>query len=97
MTAPDRPYSIEQLARRWQVAPGTVYAMVRRGDLKAFRAGKSPWRVSAMEVARHETGGECGSNSTGASGAPSPEKAEKPSGGLSELRIVRSLNGDSRT
>lgn len=82
---PTRPYTVESLAARWGVSAPTVYAMIKRGEIKAFRAGRTPLRIAAAEVERHE----CGSSSIADPGTPSGAKAEKPSDGLSGLRIVR--------
>ena len=85
-----RPFTIAGLADRWQVAPGTIYAMIRRGELKAFRAGKSPLRIAAIEVERHESGMACGDlNSIGEHGARSAELTGRPSEYPYGPKIVR--------
>jgi excisionase family DNA binding protein len=77
--AAPRPFTVEGLAGRWEVAPGTIYRMIKDGQLKAFRAGKSPLRISAAEVRRHEEGEQCGDlSSTVGSGMPSAGTMEGP-------------------
>ncbi len=80
MTAAEpKPYDVDGLAGRWEVAPGTIYKMIKRGEIRAFRAGKSCIRIAAAEVERIERG-ECGdSSSTVEHGAPSVELTERPS------------------
>lgn len=50
-----RPYSPETLAKRWQCSGAHVRAMIRRGELQAFRLGKL-LRIPAAEVERWESG-----------------------------------------
>lgn len=51
--APQRPYSPERLAERWDCSAGKVRSMIRSGELVAFRLGKQ-YRISAAEVERIE-------------------------------------------
>jgi excisionase family DNA binding protein len=86
----ERPFTVDSLAERWSVTSQTVYAMIRRGELRAFRAGKSPLRIAAGEVQRHEQG--CGDlSSTEALGMPLAARAEQPNESRSVPRIVRPL------
>jgi excisionase family DNA binding protein len=55
-------YTVAQLAERLQVSGKTIYGMISRGELRAFKFGGSI-RIRAEEVARIE--GECGSSNTG--------------------------------
>jgi excisionase family DNA binding protein len=47
----------EQLAERWQVAPGHVYRLTRRGEIPAVKLGRYyRYRLDAIE--RYETGAD---------------------------------------
>lgn len=46
-------YRIDELAERWRVSPRTIYRLIEREIIKAFRVGVS-WRVSRDEVLRRE-------------------------------------------
>ena len=46
-------YRIDELAARWRVDSRTIYRLIKRGALSAFRVGVS-WRVNREEVLRHE-------------------------------------------
>lgn len=67
MTLPARPLTPAQLAERWQFDRETVYVMIARGEVRAFKVG-AEWRISTVEVARIEG---IGFNSTAASGISS--------------------------
>lgn len=56
-TVSDKALTYEALAERWSCSVSTLYAMVRRGELKTFRIGRAT-RISATEVARIERGEE---------------------------------------
>ena len=49
----NKAFTYEALAERWSCSVSTLYAMVRRGELKTFHIGKAT-RISAAEVARIE-------------------------------------------
>ena len=65
-TVTNRAYTVAQLAERWSCSDGTIYGLIRSGDLRSFRIG-TLIRVSADEVERVE----CASSSTGESGQSS--------------------------
>ena len=48
----DRPYSVKQLAERWNCSRQFVHKLIRKGDLKAFWLGDKLLRVPAEEVRR---------------------------------------------
>lgn len=88
-----KPFDVDGLSTRWEVTPGTIYRMIKRGELRAFRAGKSPLRISAGEVIRHEAG-ECGDlSSIVGNGAPSGGTAGKLNAPPFIPRIVEKPNG----
>ena len=89
----EKPFNIDGLAARWEVAPGTIYKMIKRGELKAFRAGKSPLRISAQEVLRHEAGQCGGSSSIEDTGMPSVGTMARHKEHHSVPRIVRLPSG----
>ncbi len=53
----DRPYTVSTLAERWGCSPDAVYALIRKGELKAFRVGGKLLRIQASEVERWESAG----------------------------------------
>src|SRR5690606_1034567 len=79
----DRPYTPRDLAARWCCPERHIRAMIHRGELVCFRAGKL-LRISAAEVRRVE----CGSNCTGGDGMPSGPKTAEPAAPASAPRIV---------
>jgi excisionase family DNA binding protein len=52
-TSTERPYSVAQLAERWDCSEGLVRKLIRRGVLASFRLGTLT-RIPAAEVARFE-------------------------------------------
>jgi len=52
-TSTERPYSVAQLAERWDCSEGLVRKLIRGGKLASFRLGTLT-RVPAAEVARFE-------------------------------------------
>ncbi|WP_375700128.1 excisionase family DNA-binding protein [Pseudophaeobacter sp. TrK17] len=49
----ETPFTADTLARRWGCSGETVRAMIRNGQLPAFRVGKS-YRIAAKTVEKHE-------------------------------------------
>ena len=49
-------YTVDELAERWKCSRDALYDMLRRKSLRAFKVG-GHYRISAAEVARHESGG----------------------------------------
>jgi excisionase family DNA binding protein len=47
----------EELARRWQIKPATVYALARKGTIPTVRFGPRLVRFRLVEVERFEAGG----------------------------------------
>lgn len=56
MSERTKPYSVAALAAHWDMSRETVYAMIRRGQLRSFRAGDKLLRISVAEVERWESG-----------------------------------------
>ena len=55
MASQDQIYTIKELSDRLRVHPTTIYRLLRRGELPAFRVG-SNWRFSQSALERWETG-----------------------------------------
>jgi excisionase family DNA binding protein len=51
-----RPYTVALLAERWQCSPESIYALIRKGELKAFTIGGKLWRIRADVVDLWEGG-----------------------------------------
>lgn len=49
-------YTIYELAAAWGCSWRTIWRMIQRGELAAFRVGRS-WRISAAERLRVEQSG----------------------------------------
>lgn len=47
-------YSVASLAEHWGCGTDTVYALIRSGDLHAFKLGGRLLRIRALEVERYE-------------------------------------------
>lgn len=47
-------YSVSSLAEHWECGTDTVYALIRSGDLQAFKLGGKLLRIRADEVERYE-------------------------------------------
>ena len=45
----------EELAKRWRVAPKTIYRSLSAGVLKGFQVGKQ-WRIPLEAVEQYEKG-----------------------------------------
>lgn len=50
----NRPFSVTSLAEHWGVSTGTIYAMIKRGDLRATRLGGKLYRIATAEVEQIE-------------------------------------------
>lgn len=50
-------FSVATLAERWGCGTDTVYALVRSGELRAFRLGAKLIRIKREDVERFERGG----------------------------------------
>ncbi len=48
------PFSVEELAERWNVNPATIRQMIKGGKLQAFKVGRLV-RITYQEVMRHES------------------------------------------
>ena len=64
-STPPITYSPRTLAARWsvdgsKVSEARIRAMLRRGELRYFRIGKSGYRITAATVEEYERGGTCG-------------------------------------
>lgn len=86
---PDRPFTPDSLAARWDCSPATIRNLCRDGKLAHFKVGKE-YRIPLRIVEGVETCGEMisGSNSTEGLTTPSGEKAEKPGAGRFVPKIV---------
>lgn len=47
-------FNVASLAEHWGCGTDTIYALIRGGELKAFRLGGKLWRIRADEVERFE-------------------------------------------
>ncbi|WP_406646954.1 helix-turn-helix domain-containing protein [Aliisedimentitalea scapharcae] len=56
MTEPARPFTPDQLADRWGCSGETIRAMIRRGELSAFRVGGKLLRIAQATVEEYECG-----------------------------------------
>jgi excisionase family DNA binding protein len=87
MSASRKPYTVKELAERWQVSQEAVYALIRKhargepGGLPAFTIGGKLWRIRAEEVERWEgDGGSMQSGNTGSERSTTPGSGStKPS------------------
>lgn len=52
-----RLLTCEELARRWQIKPATVYALARKGSIPTVRLGPRLVRFRLVEVERFEADG----------------------------------------
>lgn len=50
-------YTVEEVARLWQVTPHTVYTLLRQGRLEGFRIGRA-WRVTPEAMTAYIEGGK---------------------------------------
>ena len=50
-----RPFSVAMLAVRWNTSTTAIYAMIHRGEIRAFRLGSRLFRITTDEVERLET------------------------------------------
>ena len=48
-------YTVAQLAEHWQCSEAHLYNLIKRGELEAFKVGRST-RIAVDEVARIENG-----------------------------------------
>jgi excisionase family DNA binding protein len=55
MASQDKIYTIKELSDRLRVHPTTIYRLLRRGELPAFRVG-SNWRFSRAALEQWENG-----------------------------------------
>lgn len=55
MASEDKIYTIKELSDRLRVHPTTIYRLLRRGQLPAFRVG-SNWRFSRAALEQWESG-----------------------------------------
>lgn len=82
MAEPAKPYTLPQLADRWQCSRQHLFYLVKRGKIRAFTLGRL-YRVSQDEVERIERCDESGSEANGLhTGATTDSRVES----LSELR-----------
>lgn len=64
MGAP-RPFTPDTLAERWGCSGETVRAMIRRGDIPAFRVSTAGYRITAQAVEDYECASINSDTSTG--------------------------------
>ena len=87
------PFSVPQLARRWDCSEGLVRKLIRDGKLVCFRPG-TLIRISAAEVERYECQGmnrktipsSVSSEDTQSSGGSKPNPTRSPSAAVTASR-----------
>lgn len=52
---PSVVYSVAELAQHWHVEPSTIYTMIKKGRLTAFKCGVS-YRITDKAVREYEEG-----------------------------------------
>ena len=57
-------YSVASLAHHWECGQDTIYALIRSGELQAFRLGGKLLRIRGDEVERYECRTTTASNDT---------------------------------
>lgn len=88
MSAQERPFTVPNLAKRWECSEGLVRKMIERGELSSFRLGVLI-RIPASEVAKVECQNLTASNDS-EEGSPSyGEKATSDEGEGSTPKIGR--------
>ena len=55
--ADERRYTPQELALLWKCSIGTIYAMLRQGELKGFKLGRD-WRITESAVRDYEAAPE---------------------------------------
>jgi len=78
----DKPYTVPEVAERWQCSREFVYEQIRRGRLQAFRLGKKLIRIPPEEVDRWE------------SAQAAPEDDQKPNFQL-DLKLIRMVDSNA--
>ena len=86
-----RPFTPDELAHRWGCSGETVRAMIRRGDLPAFRVGGRLLRISRKAVEQIEGTETCKENieSDDLRGASSSHGQRTESANATALRVLR--------
>lgn len=79
-----RVYSVASLAEHWDCGTDTVYALVRSGELPAFKLGGKLLRIRADEVERYECR-TTPSNDTAESSPSSGQRADD----ATDIRLER--------
>jgi len=72
----DRPFSPAGLAKRWDVTPSAVYAMIKSGTLPAFKLGSKLYRVRARDVEEYERVAEAEAARMGSSSPRAPRPVD---------------------
>lgn len=80
-------FTTTSLAEKWQCSDATVRAIIKRGELNAFRAGG--WRIKLEDVEKYEcrTGGSDDSRDDGSSCG----KKKTVAGDVTVLRPIRAM------
>jgi excisionase family DNA binding protein len=73
-------YTPRTLAKRWKCSPETIYTMIARGDLAAFKVGGKLLRIKAEDVEAFEqrSGDVEGATKEAQPDAPEEAKPKKP-------------------
>ena len=87
---PERPLTAEAAAKHLGCSAAHVRNLCARGELRHFRLGRL-LRIPAAALVELET---CGSSGSEARSTPTTESTGNRGASRSELRIVRSPNGD---
>jgi excisionase family DNA binding protein len=58
--------TVAELADRWQVTTTTIYSLIYRGELRAWRLGGKLWRINLDAIGEYE----CRDTPSDASAAP---------------------------
>ena len=85
-------YSVASLAEHWGCGTDTVYALIRSGDLPAFKVGGKLLRIRGAEVERYECRTNTPSNDTAACSPSSGTKRED----ATDIRLERLIERPRR-
>lgn len=85
-------YSVASLAEHWGCGTDTVYALIRSGDLPAFKVGGKLLRVRGAEVERYECRTNIPSNDT----AESSRSSGMSRDAATDIRLERLIERPQR-
>ena len=93
---PDRPFTLQELAERWQVSERTLRDWVHRGELPYFRVGTA-YRIPQAAIEAHEAGRPWTSENTKEANTGAEPKADERAARPYTQRIVRLPSKGPRT